>query len=89
MRHEAIRALYSNVVTIAGTSSTDKDGNEVAINESNVSAKITELEAKQVIIEKIETLEAEVTQRRIRDAFADPTWMNAQEAKIATERAKL
>ena len=38
---------------------------------------------------EIERLEAEVTPRRIRDAFADPTWMNAQEAKIATERGKL
>ena len=45
--------------------------------------------SRNVIIKKIETLEAEVTQRRIRDAFADPTWMNAQEAKIKTERDKL
>ena len=37
----------------------------------------------------IRKLENEVTQRRIRDAFADPTWMNAQEAKIKTERDKL
>jgi len=39
--------------------------------------------------QEIERLEAEVTQRRIRDAFADPAWMNAQEAKIKTERDKL
>tara|TARA_R100000306_G_C4342625_1_gene126027 strand:- start:370 stop:618 length:249 start_codon:yes stop_codon:yes gene_type:complete len=38
---------------------------------------------------EIERLESEVTQRRLRDAYADPTWMNAQEAKIAVERAKL
>ena len=39
--------------------------------------------------QEIERLEAEVTPRRIRDAFADPAWMNAQEAKIKTERDKL
>ena len=38
---------------------------------------------------KIHDLEAEVTPRRIRDAFADPAWMNAQEAKIKLERDKL
>ena len=40
-------------------------------------------------MEAIARLESEVTQRRIRDAFADPAWMNAQEAKIKTERDKL
>ena len=39
--------------------------------------------------EALELLEAAITPRRIRDAFADPTWMNAQEALIAIERAKL
>jgi|ETNmetMinimDraft_23_1059889.scaffolds.fasta_scaffold552926_1 hypothetical protein len=43
------------------------------------------MEARQ----EITRLESEVTQRRIRDAFADPAWMNAQEAKIKTERDKL
>ena len=35
------------------------------------------------------SLESEVTQRRIRESFADPTWMNAQEDKIKTQRDKL
>lgn len=39
--------------------------------------------------DKITLLEAAITPRRIRDAFADPTWINAQEALIAIERAKL
>ena len=39
--------------------------------------------------EALELLEAAITPRRIRDAFADPTWINAQEALIAIERAKL
>ena len=53
--------------------------------------------ARQVIIKSIATLEAEVTQRRVREAGADDAggsqagrdWMKAQEAKIATERGKL
>ena len=48
-----------------------------------------EYEAWKAIMDEIERLEAEVTQRRIRDAFADPAWMNAQEAKIELERDKL
>ena len=39
--------------------------------------------------EEIRRLEGQVTNRRLREAHADPTWINAQEAKIATERAKL
>ena len=38
---------------------------------------------------EINRLEGQITNRRIREAFADPTWMNAQEALIAVERAKL
>ena len=48
-----------------------------------------EYEAYKAVMDEIERLESEVTQRRLRDAYADPTWMNAQEAKIAVERAKL
>ena len=56
---------------------------------ADVDAKVTTLKAKDAIMDKIEALEAEVPPRRIRDAFADPTWMNAQEDKIKTERDKL
>ena len=38
---------------------------------------------------EIDRLEGEITIRRIREAYTDATWMNAQEALIATERAKL
>jgi len=47
-----------------------------------------EIEA-EVIKTAIRNLEMEITIRRIREAFVDPTWINAQEAKIAVERAKL
>jgi len=38
---------------------------------------------------EIKRLESSVTQRRLREAYADSTWLDAQEALIATERAKL
>ena len=38
---------------------------------------------------EIDRLEGQITNRRLREAYADATWMNAQEALIATERAKL
>ena len=38
---------------------------------------------------EIHRLEGQITSRRIREAYSDATWMNAQEALIATERAKL
>ena len=37
----------------------------------------------------INKLEASITPRRMREAFTDPTWVAAVEAKIAIERAKL
>ena len=38
---------------------------------------------------EIQRLEGQVTNRRLREAYADSTWIDAQEALIATERAKL
>ena len=63
----------------------DADAKTVTFDKSKSDSDV----AKRVVMSKINELEAEVTPRRIRDAFADPTWMNAQEAKIATERGKL
>jgi hypothetical protein len=40
MNHEAIYALYSNVVTILDTTAFDKDGNQVEININAVNAWI-------------------------------------------------
>ena len=58
-------------------------------SEADIDAELARLQARQVILNEIERLESEVTQRRLRDAYADSTWMDAQEAKIAVERAKL
>ena len=38
---------------------------------------------------EISRLESEITLRRIRDAYKDSTWMDAQEALIKTQRDKL
>jgi hypothetical protein len=38
---------------------------------------------------EIQRLEGQVTNRRLREAYADSTWLDAQEALIATERNKL
>ena len=53
MRHEAIRALYANVVTIDdGTGAFDKDGNKVTIDEDAVTTKANELTAANAYIGK-------------------------------------
>ena len=44
---DAVREIYSSVVTINDKTCTDKDGNEVTINESLVNAKISENEYKE------------------------------------------
>jgi hypothetical protein len=53
MRHEAIRALYNNVVTIDdGEGAFDKDGNKVTIDEDAVTAKANELTAANAYVGK-------------------------------------
>ena len=48
-----------------------------------------EYEVYKAAQDEIDRLEAQVTPRRMREAIADPTWINAQEALIAIERSKL
>ena len=53
MRHEAIYALYNNVVTIDDTAGAfDKDGKAVSINESDVATKANELATANAYIGK-------------------------------------
>ena len=71
------------------------DGVEVPFSQAEEDARDTEEAAweddavPRNAMAEIRRLESEVTQRRLRDAYADSTWMDAQEAKIAVERAKL
>ena len=53
------------------------------------SATQTSEEATAATLRAILNLESQVTNRRLREAYADSTWLDAQEALIATERAKL
>ena len=57
--------------------------------EAELATYTAEYEVYKAATDAIATLEAAITPRRIRDAFADPTWINAQEALIAIERSKL
>ncbi len=53
MRHEAIRALYANAVTIDdATGAFDKDGNKVTIDENAVTAKANELATANAYVGK-------------------------------------
>ncbi len=61
------------------------DGTSLTHNSSTQDAETI----KRNAMKEIHRLESEITPRRLRDAYSDPTWINAQEAKIATEREKL
>ena len=48
MRHDAIRNVYANAVTISGDSNVlDSDGNAVVIDEALVQAEVARLQAEQ------------------------------------------
>ena len=75
------------------------DGNGPFIKEwTSQEAELTQVEVDtvddspslpQLALKEIIKLESQVTNRRLREAYADSTWLDAQEALIATERAKL
>ena len=79
------------------------DGKQVELSESEIDACVADEDAwaakasERTVKKTILNLEAEITQRRLREAGADDAggsqsgrdWMKAQEAKIATERGKL
>lgn len=53
MRHEAIRALYDNVVTIDDTAGAfDKDGKAVSIDEDAITTKANQLTAANAYVGK-------------------------------------
>tara|TARA_X000001036_G_scaffold374805_1_gene363347 strand:- start:1381 stop:1683 length:303 start_codon:yes stop_codon:yes gene_type:complete len=66
-------------------------------SQSDQDAWTAEYEAHRTVMSEIERLESQVTQRRQREAGPDDAggtqtgrdWMSAQNALIATERAKL
>jgi len=86
MRHEAIRNLYPNVVTIDdGAGAFDAAGNSVAVDEAAVSAEIQRLQPIKA---------AEQAERNRKAAYiseADPLFFKAQrgEATIEEWQAKV
>ncbi len=102
MTHEAVRAVHANAVTVetnedGSFKAYDKDHKEITLDANAIASKASDLAATNAILDKIIALEAEITQRRQREAGSDDAggsqsgrdWMKAQEAKIATERGKL
>ena len=71
------------------------DGVEVALTSAEETARDAEEQAwadgatTRNALAEIQRLEGQVTNRRLREAYKDSTWLDAQEALIATERAKL
>jgi hypothetical protein len=80
MRHDAIRNLYPNVVTIDdGAGAFDAEGNSVAVDESAVAAEIERLQPIKA---------AEQAQRNRKAAYiteADPLFFKAQRGEATME----
>ena len=80
MRHEAIRNLYPNVVTIDdGAGAFDAAGNSVAVDEAAVSAEIQRLQPIKA---------AEQAERNRKAAYiseADPLFFKAQRGEATME----
>ena len=85
----AVAAGSNKVPTYDGYNLIVPDVTQEALEQSFADYNEASVLVKQAAQNAIATLEAAITPRRIRDAFADPTWINAQEALIAIERAKL
>ena len=80
MRHEAIRNLYHNVVTIDDTAGAfDAQGNQVTVDESDVAAEIQRLQP----IKAAEEASRQRQQGYI--AEADPLFFKAQRGEATME----
>ena len=78
--HQSGMATTDGVITsFPGTMPTDAE----------LATYTAEYEVYKAAQDEIDRLEAQVTNRRLRESIADPTWINAQEALIAIERSKL
>ena len=80
MRHEAIRNLYSNVITIDdGAGSFDAQGNQVTVDEAAVAAEIQRLQP----IKAVE--QAERNRQAAYITEADPLFFKAQRGEATME----
>ena len=92
MRHEAIYALYANVVTVDdGEGALDKDGNKVTIDEDAVAAKANELATATAYIGKRQAAFASVGDQldmQYWDAVNSTTTWQDHVAKVKSENKK-
>ena len=80
MRHEAIRNLYSNVITIDdGAGAFDAQGNQVTVDEAAVAAEIQRLQP----IKAVE--QAERNRQVAYIAESDPLFFKAQRGEATME----
>ena len=80
MRHEAIRNLYSNVITIDdGAGAFDAQGNQVTVDEAAVTAEIQRLQP----IKAVE--QAERNRQAAYIAESDPLFFKAQRGEATME----
>ena len=80
MRHEAIRNLYSNVITIDdGAGAFDAQGNQVTVDEAAVTAEIQRLQP----IKAVE--QAERNRQVAYMAESDPLFFKAQRGEATME----
>ncbi len=68
MRHDAIRNVYANAVTISGDSNVwDADGNTVVIDEALVQAELTRLQEAQEAEAAQKAADKESANQKLRD----------------------
>ena len=92
MRHQAIYALYNNVVTIDdSTGAFDKDGNKVTIDEGAVTTKANELETANAYIGKRQAAFAPLADQldmQYWDAVNGTTTWKDHVAKVKSDNSK-
>ena len=71
--------VVTGVETQRAETQAEQDASVIAVAEELANAPVRE----------IQRLESQITIRRIREAYSDSTWMDAQEALIVIERSKL
>ena len=92
MKHEAIYALYDNVVTVDdGAGAFDEDGNKVTIDEDAVAAKANELATATAYIGKRQAAFASVGDQldmQYWDAVNSTTTWKDHVAKVKSDNKK-
>jgi len=92
MRDQAIYNTHPSATTIRNGEVFDANDDPVTLDESAISTEQTRLESRQAILDEINALESQVTNRRLREATLTSegkAWLTNLEALIQVERDKL